>query len=401
MTTHPNKKVQPVLTWIADNDLSTSLHAATWLETTKTLRESGWRVRLLSHSGQEGEREIRGVKVRFFTKPDVFFIQQLLYHFKIFRWILKSGESQQVLLFHGISGLWMILFKWYLAVFTRKKFTFVLDTRTLPMEPEETLTLRAKLRRAYLDYIDRKGHRWFDGRMAITPAMAEVLDIPKEKLWAIWPSGVQPEIFAQCSQQRTYPQNGEPIRLIYIGCMHVERNLMTVSKAVVAANHKNLRFQLVLVGDGNEFEDLKVYASQHPEDILIHGPVPQEDIPDWLAGSHIGILPFPDEEKFRVSSPIKLFEYMAAGMPILATKIRCHTDVIEDSAPYIFWADGADQEAFLAVLGEVDQHQSDLAQMGAHSLDHIQYWSWQASARKIDAGLRKHLTVISDGLNVE
>lgn len=385
------------ITWIADNDLSESLHAATWLETTKTLRQLGWKVNLISHSDAEGERDIRGVVVRFFTKPDVFFIQQLLYHLKVFRWVLRTEDQQQILLFHGISGLWVRLFKWYAAIFTQKKFGFVLDTRTLPMEPEETLTLRAKLRRTYLNFVDRNGHRWFDGRMVITPAMGEVLAIPVDKIWAVWPSGVKPEVFSSCSEERMYPQADEPIRLIYIGCMHVERNLMAMSKAIVQANTPQRDFQLVLVGDGNQFKELAAYAEKHPADILIHGPVAQQEIPGWLTGSHVGILPFPDEQKFRVSSPIKLFEYMAAGMPVLAAKIRCHTDVIEDDAQFIFWAYGSDEQALLASLDEIRDQKNRLAQMGAHSLDNIQHWSWEASAGKIDAGLRDHLHTLFGG----
>ena len=395
MIDHRIKKM-PTITWIADNDLSESLHAATWLETTKTLRDAGWKVNLLSHGYTEGETLVRDVAVRFFTKPEVFFIQQVLYHAKIFRWVLNSEDEGHVLLFHEISGIWMRVFKWFVKLFSRKRFLFVMDTRTLPMEPEETLTFRAKLRRAYLGWVDRKGHRWFDGRMAITPAMAEALEIPEEKLWAVWPSGVKPEIFSSCSQKRKYPQENEIIKLIYIGCMHVERNLMAMSKAIVKANQKKQRFQLVLVGDGNDFEALEEYAKAHVEDILIHGPVPQKDIPQWLADAHVGILPFPDEQKFQVSSPIKLFEYMAAGMPIMATRIRCHTDVINENAGYIFWINGSDEAAILAALKDLAQSRSSLSHMGARSLENIQHWSWQASAQKIDKGLRKHL-----GLNEE
>ena len=397
MTEQPTEKL-PVITWIADNDLSTSLHAATWLETTKTLRESGWKVNLLSHSATEGEYDIRGVGVCFFTKPDVFFIQQLLYHVKIFNWVLKKDDNHQVMIFHGISGIWMLCFKWITKAMFHKKFTFIMDTRTLPMEPEGTLTLRAKLRRAYLGWMDQQGHRWFDGRMVITPAMAEVLEIPEDKLWAVWPSGVKPEIFSSCSQRRTYPQENDVIKLIYIGCMHVERNLMAMSNAIVKANQETKRFQLILVGDGNEFGALEDYAEDHLEDILVHGPVPQHEIPDWLTKAHVGILPFPDEQKFQVSSPIKLFEYMAAGLPIMATKIRCHTDVVDENAPYVVWAQGSDEAALLAALEEIWAKKNQLDEMGDYSKNNIRHWSWQASAHKIDMGLRKHLG-LDEGLN--
>ena len=49
-----------------------------------------------------------------------------------------------------------------------------------------------------------------------------------------------------------------------------------------------------------------------------------------LAAADIGVtsLPSPDDVKYEASSPLKLFEYMAAGLPVLATSNRCHTDVV-------------------------------------------------------------------------
>ena len=41
---------------------------------------------------------------------------------------------------------------------------------------------------------------------------------------------------------------------------------------------------------------------------------------------------------FGVSSPIKLFEYLAAGLPILATRIDCHTNVV-GNADCAVWLD--------------------------------------------------------------
>jgi glycosyltransferase involved in cell wall biosynthesis len=390
---------KPVIFWIADNDLSQSLHAGTWLETTRHLREMRWKVHLLSANPHAGECEVRGVKVRFFAKPNIFFIQQLLFHWKIWRWMLGSEKTSAIVLFHEISAGWMLLFQWLNRFIWKRDFSFVMDTRTLPMEPEVNLPLRTKLRRKYVTFCSQHSAEWFDGRMVITPAMAEVFGIPEEKLWATWSSGVVPELFADCADLRQFPQETEPIVLIYIGCMHVERNLLTMCEAVVGANEKQPVFKLVLVGEGNDEERLSDYAKKYPDSIQFHGSVPSTEIPAWLAKAHVGILPFPDEEKFRVSSPLKLFEYLAAGMPVMATHIRCHTDVMPEDAPYVFWAYGADRTALEQALTQIQKKKADLAIIAKLTTENIDQWTWRHSAEQISAGLSRHLPSVNGGIN--
>ena len=392
-----SEHTKPVIYWIADNDLSQSLHAGTWLEPTRHLREMGWEVHLLSSNLQKGEREVRGVKVRFFAKPNIFFIQQMLYHWKSWRWMLANKKTSAIVLFHEMSAGWMLLFQWLNRFLWKRDFSFVMDTRTLPMEPEENLALRTKLRRKYVTFCSHHGAEWFDGRMVITPAMAEVLGIPEEKLWATWSSGVVPELFVDCADIRQFPQEAEPIILIYIGCMHVERNLLTMSEAVVGANEQQQCFKLVLVGEGNDEVRLRDYAEQHPDSIQFHGSVPSTEIPAWLAKAHVGILPFPDEEKFRVSSPLKLFEYLAAGMPVMATHIRCHTDVMPEEASYVFWAYGADSAALEQALTNIQKKKEHLAVIAKSTTKNIDQWTWRHSAEQISAGLLRHLPTVNGG----
>lgn len=77
-----------------------------------------------------------------------------------------------------------------------------------------------------------------------------------------------------------------------------------------------------------------------------------------------GYAHFPDEEKFRVSSPIKLFEYLASGLPLMATRIRCHTDVIQDN-DVVFWMDGADVPDIIHALTQIGKRVERLPVMSA------------------------------------
>ena len=109
-----------------------------------------------------------------------------------------------------------------------------------------------------------------------------------------------------------------------------------------------------------------------------------------LAKMHVGItsLPAPDDARYAASSPVKLFEYMAAGMPVLATSNPCHTEVIGDG-DYAFWAEDAHSESILDALRTAWKARDTFARRGAHALQAANVWTWKAATAKLDNALRK------------
>jgi glycosyltransferase involved in cell wall biosynthesis len=104
----------------------------------------------------------------------------------------------------------------------------------------------------------------------------------------------------------------------------------------------------------------------------------------------VGVIPFPDEPKFQVSSPLKLFEYMASGLPILATRIVCHTDVIGDGK-YVFWAETSEVDKIAAALRFIWLSRDSLEELGKQAVSAAQDWTWHESARKIKVALERGL----------
>ena len=55
--------------------------------------------------------------------------------------------------------------------------------------------------------------------------------------------------------------------------------------------------------------------------ITLAGPVSPEDVPRLLAESDVGIIPFADTPLTRAIHPVKLYEYLAAGLPVVASDL--------------------------------------------------------------------------------
>jgi glycosyltransferase involved in cell wall biosynthesis len=218
--------------------------------------------------------------------------------------------------------------------------------------------------------------------------MANLVHIPKNRLLGTWPSGVNLEHFTPSQVMRKWPAAGDAIHLIYIGALLHERNLLPMCQAVEKANASNMKFQFSLYGDGTARADLEDFSRKTAGRIKIFSAVPHDQIPFVLAQAHIGVtsLFFTDEKLFQASSPIKLFEYMAAGLPILATHMACHSDVI-GNGEYVFWVKQVDLPSLVTVLQQIWDAQTSLSEMGSLAATATSNWTWHASAMKLKEAL--------------
>jgi glycosyltransferase involved in cell wall biosynthesis len=385
----------PHLVWVCPASPVGSLDAATWLETTRELRKLGWRVTLVM-AGPAGDHFVEGVRVRCIPMPRVYLLGQGVFHIQLLGLLAVEWPTIRLILFHQLSAVWLLPLRFIRPLTRRRSPLLVMDTRTVPMEATRTATRKDRLRGSFYQLMNRLANHWADGQTAITAHMAELTCIPPKQLWGIWSSGVHLALFTPALRARRWPAEEEPIHLVYVGVLHYERNLLPLCRAVEKANDEGMAFVLSLIGNGTERADLEKFAVQTQGRVRIVPPVPHDQVPSLLAQAHVGVLPFPDESKFRVSSPIKLFEYMAAGLPVLATRIVCHTDVIGDGQ-FAFWAEGAGAGDLLATLRLIWDARAHLDEMGREAAAAAHGWTWEVSARRLEASLERGLHSVNRG----
>ena len=86
---------------------------------------------------------------------------------------------------------------------------------------------------------------------------------------------------------------------------------------------------------------------------------------------------------------------MASGLPILATRIACHTDVIGDG-DYVIWMEGSDEEDLFAALRQVWKKSGELREMGGRAAIASKDWTWSESARKLRTALETGLANLAN-----
>lgn len=373
----------PHLVWVYGSPPS-KLDAGTWLETSSELCKLGWRVTLVA-SGPAGQQCIGGVEVLRIPKPQVYLLRLVVFHIRLLRLLAQMWATIDVILFHSMSAPWLLPLRLVRRLTGKRRPLLVMDVRDLDVPGGN---FKNRFRVLFYGFMHRLANRWADGQTAITQRMADLVRIPPQQLWGIWPSGVNLDRFAPAQTARRWPSDGDPIHLVYVGAILHERNLLPLCQAVEQANAEGMAFVLSLIGDGAARVDLEKFALHIDGRIRIVPPVPHDQIPQWLAQAHVGVTSVfsLDQEIFQASSPIKLFEYMAAGLPILATRITCHTDVVRNGK-YVFWAEQADVPGLLAALRLVWQSRESLSKMGGQAAIAAQAWTWQKSARKLGRAL--------------
>jgi len=115
----------------------------------------------------------------------------------------------------------------------------------------------------------------------------------------------------------------DDIVLFFMGWLYHFSGLKEVTQELAKVRGKHPKIKLFIVGKGDAYEDLlKLKDQLNLEDRMIFaGQQPFEKIPQLIAAADICLLPAHDNEIMHDIVPIKMYEYMAMGKPIVATKL--------------------------------------------------------------------------------
>ena len=124
--------------------------------------------------------------------------------------------------------------------------------------------------------------------------------------------------------RKRYKINDDQIILFFMGWLSHFSGLKEVAIQIANERDKYEKFVLFIVGDGSAYEDLVKIKEKYQlnSNLILAGKQPYDMIPQFIAASDICILPaYPDEKIMQDIVPIKIFEYMAVGKPVITTKL--------------------------------------------------------------------------------
>ncbi len=174
----------------------------------------------------------------------------------------------------------------------------------------------------------------------------------------------------------------------YVGqlkTMGMEKGIGSLIQAVggLSVNHPDIL--LVIVG-GSDI-DLKSYQSFAQEKgmsdkVLFLGWKKHEDIPYYLGAFDVLAMPFPNKPHYALyMSPLKLFEYMASGRPIVATDLPTVREVLNPDNSVLVEPDNDGKFARGVELVLTNPELSK--RISAQALNDVENYTWNARATKV------------------
>ncbi len=378
--------------WIAHRDLVNDLNVSTWIEMTKSLLKRNHEVTLiaLSKSKQKYGHSLPGLTLNEIKVINRFPLVAITFHLQVliqsFFWILDSRPD--VVMTHPITAIFLLPVMLMTRIL-KLKIKFILDVRTLPIRFKN---LNDTIKNSLVSFSIWLGKHFFHGVTVITPSLQRILcerfHLDPGKT-GIWMSGVNADVFSP--QNEPIMRTGQKMTVMYHGALAENRGLLETIEAMFDIKSKISGVQLIILGKGFGYEKLveRVEQLDLREFVQFHDSVAYEKIPDHIARADIGIIPLPDELCWQVSSPLKLFEYLAMAKPVILSPIEAHTSVL-DSCPAAIFLKSTSPEDISEGIKSAYARRDSFHQMGKKGREFIlDHFTWDSQARNLETFIQK------------
>jgi glycosyltransferase involved in cell wall biosynthesis len=178
------------------------------------------------------------------------------------------------------------------------------------------------------------------------------------------------------------PRGLPPRYAVFFGALQPWQGVRTILDAVIDPSWPE-GLPVVFAGDGLLADEVREAALHTPEKVVFLGTLPYRDLPAVVANATASIAMF--SAKYRTASgvsPLKVYESMAAGIPIVAANLPGLAEVVTESGCGVL----VDPEAPTSLARAVAQVAADpaaAAEMGRRGREAaVRMHSWGARARQ-------------------
>jgi len=190
------------------------------------------------------------------------------------------------------------------------------------------------LRRRMTAGLERFGIRHADLVISVGERLASLRRAQGAREVRVVPNGVDVRRFGMARLQR---QTGGPRRptAIYIGYLGAWAGVDLVLDAAALAARQIPNLRVIILGHGTPLELEALRTGIHRRGIAstveYRGRVPYEALPAHLADADLGLAMFRPLDLTRYAFPLKVVEYMAAGLPVVTTTDTEAADLVISS----------------------------------------------------------------------
>ena len=113
------------------------------------------------------------------------------------------------------------------------------------------------------------------------------------------------------------------LNLVYHGRIDRNRGIMNLPLILEKLLENEIDAKLHFIGDGDVYHLLENISKTQPN-LILHGKLEHEQIPEKISAYQVGLLPMPSIPVWSIASPLKRSEYLASGLVVLGVNHQGH-----------------------------------------------------------------------------
>lgn len=245
---------------------------------------------------------------------------------------------------------------------------------------------RSALLKPFAKYIDRKLFECAASIVVVSSFLRDHLindyGISPDKI-LVCTNAADPDVFTE-NTQGVSTLDGVSLKdkkvIGFVGTFSPWHGVHMLIDAFKAFSHDVSDAVIALVGDGPEKESIrqKVIEYKLEDRVFFVGTVMHDNLPKYVAAFSIGVMPDSNE----YGSPMKIFEYMAMGKPVVVPDYAPLLDAVENGKQGVIF-ERKNTSSLAHCMKTLLQDQENLALMGHHARSHIvNKHNWLANAEK-------------------
>lgn len=191
------------------------------------------------------------------------------------------------------------------------------------------------------------------------------------------PNGVSDQFFQKAGPRPADFPTGEKPVAVYAGTIDTRFDLDTLSFAV----KKLPAVQFLLIGPVTSDQLMPgLHSLMEHDNFIMLGPKPYQALPAYLQRSALGLIPFHLNELTEAVNPIKYYEYLASGLPVVAPLMR---EMVEMEGPRSLYRNK--DQFYIAITGSLGQSAEQKDRLREFAAQH----TWRARYTEIEKILER------------
>jgi glycosyltransferase involved in cell wall biosynthesis len=281
-------------------------------------------------------------------------------------------------LFQGVTA-------WLLARIKRVPFLF--EVRDLwPAFAVAVGVLKNSFLIRLSEWLEGFLYKHADHVMINSPGFSDHVSSRGAKAITLIPNGADPDMFTPESSGKTFRKKynlQDFFVVLYAGAHGISNDLSVVLDAANVLKDKN-KIRIVLLGDGKEKPNLVSQAEiNHLDNVLFLPPIPKAEMPSALSAVDACLAILKPIDLYKTTYPNKVFDYMAAGKPVVLAIDGVIRKVVEQANAGVFVPPG-DPDALAKGILKLFHEPKKAEEMGRNGYVHVkEHFSRTVIAEKL------------------